>query len=325
MKHYVGIDLGGTNLKAGVTDENGVLLCKESIKTRADRKAAEIVRDMGYLAQNVIASAKLTSDRIAAIGVGAPGTPDNRTGVLIYANNLPFLNVPIRSDIRKIVDRPLFLDNDANVAALAESVAGAAADVPDSITVTLGTGVGGGIVVGRRIVSGFNGAAGEIGHMVLVHGGEPCTCGRRGCFETVSSAPALVRETVAAARRHPESQIHRLVGGDLSRVSARTAFEAARCGDAVAQGVVDRYIEGLAEGLANLVNLLMPDAIVIGGGVCNEGEALLQPLRAQVDRLGYYGPGVKKVEIRLAKMGNDAGIIGAAMMARACLADGLAG
>ncbi len=325
MRHFVGIDLGGTNLKAGVTDENGVLLCKESIKTRADRKAAEIVRDMGYLAQNVIASAKLSPDRIAAIGVGSPGTPDNRAGVLLYANNLPFLNVPMRSEIRKIVDRPVFLENDANVAALAESVTGAAADVPDSITVTLGTGVGGGIILDHRIHGGFNHAAGEIGHFVLVQGGEPCTCGRRGCFETVCSATGLVRETVAAARLHPESRIHQVVGGDLSRVSARTAFEAARLGDAVAQRVVDRYLELLAEGLANLVNLLMPQVLVIGGGVCNEGDALLVPLRSQVDHLGYYGPGVAKTEIRLAKMGNDAGIVGAAMMARACLADGLAG
>ena len=325
MRHFLGIDLGGTNIKAGITDEAGTLQCRESIKTRPERRAAEIIRDMAYLAQNVLASAKLAPAEVAAVGIGAPGTPDNANGVLIYANNLPFLNVPMRAEFRKVLDRPVFIDNDANVAALAEAVAGAAADVPHSVTVTLGTGVGGGVVIDRRIYSGFNQAGSELGHIVIVQGGEPCTCGRKGCLEAYASATGLVRETVRAAKAHPESVISGLVGGDLSRIDARTAFQAARAGDATGQAVVDRYIELLAEGLANLVNLLMPNVIVIGGGVCNEGEALLRPLQERVDALGYYGPGVAKTQVRLARMGNDAGVVGAAMMARSCLADGMKG
>ena len=325
MKYLVGIDLGGTHIRAGLTDENGVVLCKESIRTRADRKAADIVRDMAYLAQNVLASAKLTPDRIAGIGIGSPGTPDNRLGVLVYANELPFLNVPVRTEIRKIIDRPVFLDNDANCAALAESVAGAASDVPLSVMVTIGTGVGGGIIINHRIFSGFNNAGSEIGHFVLIAGGESCLCGRRGCFEAYASSTALVRETRRAAATDPDSAIHRLVGGDLSRIDTHMAFEAARIGDEVARKVVDRYIELLGEGLANIVNLLMPNVIVIGGGISNEGEALRAPLQELVDRFGFYGPGVRKTEIRIAKLGSDAGIVGAAMMARTCLADGMAG
>jgi glucokinase len=325
MRYLVGIDLGETTLKAGLVDENGRILSKESIKTRADRKAADIVRDMAYLAQNVLANAKMAPDRIAAIGIGSPGTPDNLRGVLVHADNLPFLNVPMRTEIRKILDRPVFLDNDANCAALAESLVGAASDVPHAITVTLGTGVSGGIVLDKRIFGGFNHAGGAIGHMVLVSNGEPCVCGRRGCFETCVSATALVRETRRAAATSPASAIHRLVEGDLSRVDAHTAFTAARTGDRVAQGVVDHYIDLLAEGLANLVNLLMPNVLVIGGEVASEGEALRSLLQAQVDRLGSYGPGVTRTEIRIANLGGDAGIIGAALMARTCLADGMAG
>ena len=325
MRYFVGIDLGGTNIKAGITDENGTILYKESIRTRADRKAVDIVRDMAFLTQNLLAGSGRKVSDIEAVGIGSPGTPDNQTGILIYANNLPFLNVPMRAEFRKIVDRPVFLENDANCAALAESVAGAASDVPHSVTVTLGTGVGGGIIIDKRIYSGFNHAGAEIGHIVQVVGGEPCTCGRLGCFEAYGSATALIRESRKAATENPTSWIARLVDGDLSRIDARTAFEASRKGDVVALGVVDRYISMLAEGLANVVNLLMPNVLVIGGGVCNEGDALLIPLREQVDRLGYYGPGVAKTEIRLAKMGNDAGIVGAAMMARNCLADGMGG
>lgn len=325
MPYTIGIDLGGTNIKAGVVDPEGRILCRESIKTRAERKAVEIVRDMGFLAQKVIAQAGIAQADVAAIGIGSPGTPDNETGILVYTNNLPFANVPMRAEIRRILDLPVFIENDANCAALAEHVSGGAVGTRHSVTVTLGTGVGGGIIIDGRIYSGFNHAGGELGHMVLVQGGHPCTCGRRGCFETYGSATALVRDTVEAARRNPRSRMATLVDGDLSRIDARIAFIAMREGDAAAARVVEDYLDHLGEGLANIVNAFMPEVLLLGGGVCHEGDALLVPVRERVDRLAYYGPGVRKTRIGLATMGNQAGIVGAAMMALACLDEGMAG
>lgn len=325
MKHYVGIDLGGTNIKAGVVNEQGKIISKNSIKTRTDCDQREIIRDMALLACQVIEEAGLRQTDIQAVGIGSPGTPNNETGTLIYANNLPFHHAPMRADIRKILDVPVYIDNDANVAALAESVSGAARGTNHSVTITLGTGVGGGVVINRRIYSGFNHAGCEIGHIVVKSGGEPCTCGRRGCFETVASATGLIRETERAAREHPESVLNALIAENGGHADGRTAFVGQRRGDAAAAAVVEDYIEMLAEGLANVINGYMPEVIAIGGGVCNEGDALLVPVRERAIGRAYLGEGVPQPKILLAEMGNDAGIVGAAMMAADCLADGLAG
>ncbi len=193
------------------------------------------------------------------------------------------------------------------------------------MTITLGTGVGGGVIINRRIYSGFNNAGSELGHSVICVGGEPCTCGRRGCFEVYASATALIRETERAAKAHPESLLNRLIEENGGQADGRTAFEAMRQGDAIAARVVDNYIEMLSEGLGNIVNCFMPEVILIGGGVCNEGDALLLPVRERVKRKSFIFDGVAAPQIRLAEMGNDAGIVGAAMMAAACIEDGLPG
>ena len=325
MKYYVGIDLGGTNIKAGVVDEQGSLICKSSIKTRTERAQTDIIRDMGLLAKQVAQDAGVPAGDILAIGIGAPGTPNNVAGTLIYANNLPFDDAPMRQVIHTVYDLPVFIDNDANVAALAESVAGAARGTRHSVTITLGTGVGGGVVVNDQIYSGFNNAGCEIGHMVLKAGGEACTCGRRGCFESYASATGLIRETERAARENPKSLLNRLIAENDGKADGRTAFIGMRQGDAAATAVVDDYIELLAEGLANVINCFMPEVIAIGGGVCNEGDALLVPVREKAIERSYLGRGVPQPRIVLAEMGNDAGIIGAAMMAASCLREGLAG
>lgn len=325
MDYYVGIDLGGTNIKAGVVDGAGKIICKTSIKTHADRDQLDIARDMGHLAERVIAEAGLTSAEIKAIGIGSPGTPDNIAGVLIYANNLPFNHLPLRKTIREIVDLPVYIDNDANVAALAESVAGAAKGTKDSVTLTLGTGLGGGVVINGRIYSGFNNAGCEIGHMVILSGGEPCTCGRLGCFECYGTATAIIRDTERAAKAHPESILGQLIEENGGRADGRTAFIGMRQGDAVAADVVENFIEMLSEGLANVINVFMPEIILIGGGVCNEGDPLLLPVREKALAKSYLAPGVPATRIELARMGNDAGIVGAAMMGMNCLDDGIQG
>ena len=325
MKHYVGIDLGGTNIKAGVVNENGDIISKDSIKTKTSQDQMDIILDMGRLACQVTDAAGLEKADISAIGIGSPGTPDNVAGTLIYANNLPFLHAPMRSGIRQVFNQPVYIDNDANVAALAESVAGAAQGTSHSVTITLGTGVGGGVVINRRIYSGFNHAGCEIGHIVVKSGGEPCTCGRNGCFESYASATGLIRETERAARNNPASLLNSLIRENGGQADGRTAFIAMRQGDAAAEAVVAFYIEMLAEGLANVINGYMPEIIAIGGGVCNEGDALLLPVREKAISRSYLGEGVAQPQIVLARMGNQAGIVGAAMMAANCLEDGLPG
>ncbi len=321
MSYYCGIDLGGTNIKAGIVDGEGKLLNKVSIKTRAERAMEEIIHDMGQLAVDVIKDAGLEVKDIEAIGIGSPGTPDNDEGLLVYSSNLPFNKAPMRKLIREVVDLPVYIDNDANCAAMAEAVAGAGKGAKDSVTITLGTGVGAGVIINGRIFSGFNQAGSEFGHTVLVSGGVQCGCGRKGCFEQYASASALARMTKEAAEANPDSLLNK-VKEDFGEWNAQIAFVAMKQGDKVAEKVIDSYTDYLADGLANAINTFMPEVLVVGGGVCGEGDPLLIPMREKTMSRPYFGPGVKKTRIELAQMGNDAGIVGAAMMGKSCVDDG---
>ncbi len=317
MANYVGIDLGGTNIKAGVVTDEGKLLNKVTCKTNADRPMEDIIHDMGRLAADAVKDAGLEVSDIEAIGIGSPGTPDNDEGLLVYSNNLPFVMAPMRKLIREVIDLPVYIDNDANCAAMAEAVAGAAKGAKDSVTITLGTGVGAGVIVDGKIYSGFNQAGSEFGHTVLVSGGIECPCGRKGCFEQYASASALARMTREAAEKNPDSLLNK-VYEQQGEWNAQIAFIAMCDGDETAKEVVDTYTSYLADGLANAINAFMPEVLVVGGGVCNEGDPLLIPMREKTMSRPYFGPGVKKTRIELAQMGNDAGIVGAAMMGKSC-------
>jgi len=321
MGYYCGIDLGGTNIKAGIVDGEGNLLNKLSIKTNADRAMEDIIHDMGRLASDAIKDAGLETKDIECIGIGSPGTPDNEEGLLVYSSNLPFNKAPMRKLIREVIDLPVYIDNDANCAAMAEAVAGAAKGTRDSVTITLGTGVGAGVIIDGRIYSGFNQAGSEFGHTVLVSGGVQCGCGRKGCFEQYASASALARMTREAAEADPDSLLNKIHEQE-GEWNARIAFIAMREGDKTAEQVVDMYTSYLADGLANAINTFMPEVLVVGGGVCNEGDPLLIPMREKTMSRPYFGPGVAKTRIELAQMGNDAGIVGAAMMGKSCADDG---
>lgn len=321
MGYYCGIDLGGTNIKAGIVDGEGKLLNKLSIKTLAERSMEEIIHDMGKLAVDAIKDAGLEVKDIECIGIGSPGTPDNEEGLLVYSSNLPFNKAPMRKLIRDVVDLPVYIDNDANCAAMAEAVAGAGKGAKDSVTITLGTGVGAGVIVNGRIFSGFNQAGSEFGHTVLVSGGVQCGCGRKGCFEQYASATALARMTREAAEANPDSLLNK-VKEDFGEWNAQIAFVAMKQGDKVAAQVIDSYTDYLADGLANAINAFMPEVLIVGGGVCNEGDPLLIPMREKTMSRPYFGPGVPKTRIALAQMGNDAGIVGAAMMGKSCVDDG---
>lgn len=315
MEHYIGIDLGGTNIAVGMVDENGKILRKDSVPTLRERPAEEVLKDMSMLVLKVIKDCGMQVSDVKSIGIGSPGVPNSEKGLIVYACNLNFDNTPVRDEVHKYIDLPVFLDNDANCAGLAEAVAGAAKGVKHSITVTLGTGLGGGVVIDGKIYSGFNYSGSELGHSVIMMDGEQCTCGRKGCYEAYASATALIRQTKRAIAEDPNSMIHKLIGGDLSKVDAKVAFDAAKAGDVTGQKIVDQYIKYIAAGLINLINTFSPEVIVIGGGISKEGEYLLKPLRDIIYKEVYF-KGEPQTRLATAQMGNDAGIVGAAMLGK---------
>ncbi len=317
MKYYVGIDLGGTNIVAGVVNEAYQIVAKASCRTNCPRPDSEIAADMANVAKQAVQNAGLTMDQIEWIGIGTPGIANSETGIIEFSNNLGFVNTPMVAYIQKEIDKPVFIENDANAAAYGEFVAGAARGARHAVCITLGTGVGSGIIVDGKICSGFNFAGGELGHTVLEVDGPPCSCGRRGCFEVFSSATGLIRMTHEVMDACPDSLMHKITEERGGKVSARTAFDAMRMGDGAAKELVDRYIRYLAAGITNTINIFQPDVLCIGGGVCNEGDTLLLPVRALVAKEVYTRNSPKNTKIVIAELGNDAGVIGAAFLGSA--------
>jgi len=314
--YYIGIDLGGTGIKAGIVDEEGKIIKKDSMPTGRTRKSEEIVNDICLLIKKLMSDANLSANDIYSVGIGSPGSLDRERGIIIANFNLGFRYVAMRDAIQKVVPVPVYIENDANCAAIAESIAGAAKGMDYAVLITIGTGIGGGIIINNKLYIGANGAAAELGHIVLKLNGEACTCGRKGCWEAYSSATALIRQTKAAAVKDPSSKILELVNGDLDKIDAKTAFDAAKMGDETAIKVIDEYIDILADGLANIVNIFQPDIIAIGGGVSKEGENLLAPLREKMQGRTFFIGDLKNTQIVAAQMGNDAGIVGAALISR---------
>jgi len=317
MKYYVGIDLGGTNIVAGVVDENYNIISKASTKTNCPRPEKEIANDMAKMALQAVKNANLEISDIEWIGIGTPGIANSATGIIERANNLGFVNTPMVKYIKETIDKPVFIENDANAAAYGEFVAGAAKEARNAICVTLGTGVGAGIIIDGKIYSGSNYAGAEIGHTVIEVDGAECSCGRKGCFEAYSSATGLIRMSKEAMEKNPDSIMNKMAQEKGGKVTARTSFDAMRAGDKSAKEVVDKYIKYLAAGITNTINIFQPDILCIGGGVCNEGDPLLLPVKALVENEDFAKNSEKRTEIVIAKLGNDAGIIGAAFLGNA--------
>ncbi len=317
MKYYVGIDLGGTNIVAAVVDEQYQILSKASTKTNRPRPAEAIAEDMAAMALQAVNDAGLTLDQIEWVGVGTPGLANSQTGIVEFSNNLGFENTPLADLIRKKIDKPIFIENDANAAAYGEYVAGAAKGSVNAVCITLGTGVGGGIIIDGKIYAGSNFGGAEIGHTVIQVNGAQCSCGRKGCFEAYSSATGLIRMTKEKMEQYPDSAMHGITAERNGKVSARTAFEAMRMGDKAGKEVVDDYILYLAAGITNTINIFQPDVLCIGGGVCNEGDPLLLPMKALVEKEIYTRNSPKNTKIVIAQLGNDAGLIGAAFLGAA--------
>ena len=310
---YIGIDVGGTSVKAGVVDENGKILCKASCPTLVERGHEAVIHDIAQLAIRVVKESGHSMDEIHSIGIGIPGMHDNRTKRVPFCTNLAWHDVPLIELMNREIDKPIFVNNDATVAGLAESVAGISAGTKSSVFVTLGTGVGGGVVLDGKVFMGEHGVATEIGHMITVAGGELCTCGNRGCWERYASATAIIREGRKFAAAHPESALYKAVGGDLEKIEARTVIDLAKAGDPDCTQLFDNYIYHLTVGIVNLINMYDPEIIALGGGVSHAGEFLLDKVNALLPEMIFF-KSMPHAEIKLAQLGNDAGIIGAAML-----------
>lgn len=312
--YKLGIDLGGTNIVAGVVDENYKIVATGSVKTNCPRPAEEIADDMALAAKTAIENAGLKISDIDAMGVGSPGAIDPVNGVICYANNLDFYDVPIAAMLKERLGTDFYVENDANAAAYGEYIAGAGKGTKNFIAITLGTGVGGGVIIDGKIYSGSNYAGAELGHTVINMDGEVCTCGRQGCWEAYASATALIRQTKQAMIRYPKSVMWELCGGDINKVNGRTAFDAMRKDDEAGKRVVARYIEFVAVGVSNVINIFQPEILCIGGGISKEGDTLIVPLKASVRGENYARNIPETTEIKAAALGNDAGIIGAAYL-----------
>ena len=316
--YYIGVDLGGTNIAAGVVDSEYKIIAKGSVPTNANRPSEEIIIDMADLCKKLVAEAGLTISDIEYIGIASPGSINHETGTILRAANLYFENFPLVDTLKKHLPiKQVFLENDANAAALGEAVAGTARGVAHAIMITLGTGVGGGIIIDHKIYSGFNYAGGELGHMCIEYGGRECTCGMKGCWEAYSSATALINMTKEKIDECNEKGIPTLmneIAEKAGKISGKTAFAAMKQGDAPAKEVVDMYISYLACGIINMINIFQPEIFVIGGGICNEGDTLMKPLEEFVFAGTFTGRRTKATTIKIAELGNDAGIIGAAAL-----------
>lgn len=316
--YRIGIDLGGTNIAAGLVNEKFEIIAKESTPTLVGRPNLEIVRDIAALANKLCADAGIALREVASLGIASPGIVDDATGCVVYANNLDFRNFPILPELHKLLDiAEMHIENDANAAAWGEAIAGAAKGSKSSVMITLGTGVGGGIVDGGKVYKGFNNAAGELGHIVIRVDGRPCTCGRHGCWEAYSSATGLInmtKEKIEECKQTGRETVMTRLVAEKGKVNGRTAFDGKRLGDAAACEVVDEYIKYLASGIASMINIFQPEVLSIGGGISNEGQYLLDLVIPKVHEQQYGTGLVPMTDIRIAQLRNDAGIIGAAVL-----------
>ncbi len=297
--YRIGIDLGGTNTAAGLVDEKGNIIDRANVKTNLPTNLDRILRDISGLCEALMVRNNLNNQDIALVGVGVPCTANKQTGWMEDADHLGFAGGPLRTRLEEALHLPIAIGNDADCAAWGEYKAGAY-DSDSFLLVTLGTGVGGGIILGGKLITGVNSAAGEIGHMTIYMDGEPCGCGNDGCFEAYGSASALIR--------HAQQ-----VSGE-SIVEAKEVFERAAAGEQVFVALLDEYTTHLAVGLGNLINIFGPGYVCIGGGVSHAGDALLQPVREKTYQRMFAKAAARKPQIILAKLHNDAGILGAALL-----------
>ena len=315
---YIGVDLGGTNIKAALINGDGKIIMEQSTPTGLPRPAESVCDDIADLCSDMIAGSDVP---VLGVGIGCPGTIDG--SYVLYSNNLDWHDFDMGSYLTQKIHLPVFIANDANVAAFGEAQVGCAKGSDSAVIITLGTGVGGGVVINGRLIVGYTGAASEPGHMVINDSDDAplCTCGRRGCLEAYASATALIRMTKETASKHPSSALATFVNAQ-EKVTGKTAFDVAEIGDPFAVEIVQTYIHSLAVGIANLINIFFPEVIGLSGGVANQGEKILVPLREEVYKMVFgYSYAKKQTKITMCRLGYKAGIIGAALYAKQQLGD----
>lgn len=312
--YRIGVDLGGTNIATGVVNEKNEIIGRGSVKTRAPRPAAEIFDSIKEAVDLAVKDAGIDYKEVSTVGIGTPGSVNKETGDIEFSNNLRFNNVPAKEMLEDRLKKTVFLENDANCAALGEAVAGCGDGVKDFVAVTLGTGVGSGIIIDGKIIRGHNYCGGECGHMVINVDGIQCNCGRKGCWEKYASATALVSQAIEAMQANKTSLLWKTCDGDLNKVDGKSIFDALDMGDDTAAAVVDRYLYYVSVGIINIINALQPEIVCVGGGISAQGEKILRPIRKYINGEHYSIHSKSQTVILPAKLGNDAGIIGAALL-----------
>ncbi|MCL2497052.1 MAG: ROK family protein [Symbiobacteriaceae bacterium] len=314
-RYQMGVDLGGTNTRVALVDEE--LKIRRRLQERTPKNdGQQIINTIIRLCKELLQQEGLSLEEISSLGVAAPGIVDNGRGIVVYANNLNWVNAPLRETITRELPLPFYLDNDANAAALAEALVGVNQGLQDSIVITLGTGVGGGVISQGKLLHGGYQAGGELGHMVIIAGGPLCTCGRRGCWETYSSAPALQRMARAAAQEDSSSGLWTACGNNLEQLTPKQVFLLAEQGDKAASSVIERYLALLATGIVNLVGIFKPEQIAIGGGIGGQGERITQPLQQAVNLESYGAKYLPNTKVVSTALGGDSGLIGAALLGK---------
>jgi glucokinase len=314
MMISLGVDIGGTSIKGASVSEEGQIKARFSLPIIAQETGKETVERLGNKILSFINENKMQNNEIVGLGIGCPGAIDSENGVIDYSNNLKWSDVPIKEILEKITGLKVKITNDANAAALGEAYFGAGKEASSVILLTLGTGVGGGIIINGKVYEGNQGKGAELGHTIIEINGRPCTCGRKGCLEAYASATALISDTKEIMKKNPDSLMWKLVNYDIDLVNGKTPFTAKLQGDTYANEVINQYINYLGEGILNFCNIFRPEIIVLSGGIAQQGKDLLDPLISHCEKNDYGFKGTPKVKITTAKLGYDSGIIGSASL-----------
>ena len=309
-KYYIGIDLGGTFVKCGIITRGGEMIIKNQIPTNPELGAKDAARRISLEIDDMINKAGVLREKVAGVGMGVPGMIDGERGIVVYADNLKWQNEPIAKYLEEYSGFKVKVVNDANAAALGEATFGAAKDYSDSVLLTLGTGVGGGIIINKKIFAGNRDAGAELGHMIIKADGRRCGCGLKGCLEAYASATALIKETKRQMLKHKDSKMWEV---GIENVNGKTSFDYAEAGDETARKVVDDYLKMLTVGLINVANIFRPQAIIIGGGISKQ-KYLDRDLQKFLNKDIFAGKHGPEVKVLIAKLRNDAGTYGAAAL-----------
>ena len=314
MKYIAGVDIGGTNTKIGIVSTEGRIVAKESIKTLSMEGVESTLKRIWASIKGLLEKNEINYEDLLGVGMGIPGPVREQEIVGFFANFPWEKNLNIAKLFRNISGKETKLENDVNVIALGEARHGAGRGTKTSVTIALGTGIGGGIYIDGKIISGFNGAGGEVGHMKLVKDGKLCGCGQKGCFEAYASATGIEREAISRLKVNKTNKLYQKLNGEIDKVEAKDVFDCAKEGDAFSLDIVDYEAEYLAMGIGNILNLINPEKIILAGGVSLAGDILLDRVKEKLPKYAMSVAIENGFSIELGILGNDSGIYGASAL-----------